>query len=132
MKLPFIVWRHAIGARFIAQSANAAQAAAADCEFLPFGTKDKRCESAVISVKPAGKRTAKPVAKAAIFPNRSDREPDGMVTQAPVEPKLSKEPGVGQFKAELAMAGGWCFSIAAELQSEADALLMQSVLEVVE
>lgn len=132
MKLPFIVWLHANCARLIAQSANAAQAAAADCEFLPFETKIKQCEGATISVKSTGKRTGKPVEKAAILTTRSDREPDGMATRAPIEPKLSKEPGVGQFKTKLAVAGGWRFSFAAKVQGETDALLMQSVLEVVE
>jgi hypothetical protein len=47
--------------------------------------------------------------------------PDGMEAMTtPVTPMTGGEPGVYRFKADLAMAGGWAFSLAAKVQSESE------------
>lgn len=98
---------------------SAAAADISDYEFQFVQNEVRKGDGAVISVRLVDKRTGAAVPDAVIFATRIDMAPDGMPTMtAPVEAVPSDEPGVYRFKADLIMAGGWRFSLAAKVQGE--------------
>ncbi len=98
---------------------SAAAADISDYEFQFVQNEVRKGDGTVISVRLVDKRTGAAVPDAVIFATRIDMAPDGMPTMtAPVEAVPSDEPGVYRFKADLIMAGGWRFSLAAKVQGE--------------
>jgi uncharacterized GH25 family protein len=78
--------------------------------------KDREITVRLIHV-PSGK----PVPNAVIFQTRLDMSPNGMADMAAtVKPLKSDEPGVYRFQAELGMAGGWAFNLAAKVPGETE------------
>jgi hypothetical protein len=108
-------------------------AGAADYEFQLVDRQIKQGDSAIVAVRLVDKRSGKTVPDAVIFTTRMDMAPDGMEMMATtVEPSQSHEPGVYRFKANLAMAGGWRFSIAAKVQGEPETVESKLVLKAVQ
>ncbi|MEO5760262.1 MAG: FixH family protein [Mesorhizobium sp.] len=113
--------------------ANSALAGAADYEFQLVDTQVRQSNAAVVAVRLIDKRSGKPVPGAVIFATRMDMAPDGMEMMATtVEPAPSEEPGVYRFKANLGMAGGWQFSVAAKVQGEPETVEAKLVLKAVQ
>lgn len=95
------------------------QAAPQDFEFKLIENEIKQGDDAVVAVKLVDKRTGAPVEQAVVFTTRMDMAPEGMEAMTTsVDALPSNEPGVYRFKANLTMAGGWRFSIAAKVQGE--------------
>lgn len=100
-------------------AASQAQAAPEDYEFQLVADEVKQGDGATVAVRLIDKRTGNPVGDAVVFATRMDMAPDGMEAMTtPVEATPSDEPGTYRFKANLVMAGGWRFSIAAKVQGE--------------
>lgn len=112
---------------------QAAKAVPEDYEFQLVESEIKQGDGATVSVRLIDKRSGNPVADAVVFAIRMDMAPDGMEAMTtPVEAMPSDEPGVYRFKANLTMAGGWRFSIAAKVQGEAGTVESRLVFEAVE
>lgn len=104
-----------------------------DYEFQLVESEIKQGEGATVTVRLIDKRTGNPVVDAVVFATRMDMQPDGMEAMTtPVEAMPSKDPGVYRFKANLTMAGGWRFSIAAKVQGEEETVESRLVFEAVE
>lgn len=104
-----------------------------DYEFQLVESEIEQGDGATVSVRLIDKRTGNPVVDAVVFATRMDMQPDGMEAMTtPVEAMPSDEPGVYRFKANLTMAGGWRFSIAAKVQGEAETVESRLVFEAVE
>ena len=72
---------------------------------------------AVIDVRLVHKATGKPVVNAVIFETRFDMAPDGMGGMAaPVEARVSPEPGVYRFKVAPTMEGRWALTLSAKVK----------------
>jgi len=111
----------AIGVMPLAVAAAPAFAGASDYEFQLVNKDIKAGKGAEIAVRLVHKPDGKPVADAVIFATRLDMGPDGMETMtAAVEKQAGSEAGVYRFKANLAMAGGWAFSLGAKVQGETE------------
>ena len=112
---------------------GSAFAGAADYEFRLVDTQIKQGDDAIVAVRLVDRRSGKTVPDAVIFTTRMDMAPDGMEMMATtVEPTSSDEPGVYRFKANLSMAGGWRFSIAAKVQGEAETVESKLVLKAIQ
>ena len=99
----------------------AARAGSADYEFQLVSKELKAGAPAEIAVRLVHKPDGKPVPGAVIFATRLDMGPEGMEAMtAPAEKVPGGEPGIYRFKANLTMAGGWAFSLAAKVQGEPD------------
>lgn len=104
-----------------------------DYEFRLVDSQVKQGNGATISVSIVDRRTGKPVDDAVVFATRLDMEPDGMeAMSAPVSASPADQPGIYRFKADLIMAGGWRFSIAAKVQGETETVVRRLVLKAVE
>lgn len=89
-----------------------------DYEFQLVQTEVKQ-GVATLAVKLLHKPSGRAIPDAVIFAKRIDMGPENMEGMtAPLEPLPSVEPGVYQFKTELAMAGRWALSLAAKVQGE--------------
>ena len=116
------------GAALLAIAANPAHASANDYEF-ELVSKDLKAGQAEIAVRLVHKPDRKPVADAVIFTTRLDMAPDGMAQMTtPVTLMPGSEPGVYRFSANLTMAGGWAFSLAAKVQGEAETVQGKLIL----
>lgn len=112
---------------------GSAFAEAADYEFQLVDSQIKQSDSAIVAVRLIDKRSGQAVPDAVIVATRMDMAPGGMEMMATsVEPAPSNEPGVYRFKANLSMAGGWRFSVAAKVQGEAEAIQSKLVLRAVQ
>lgn len=112
---------------------TAALAGPEDYEFQLVESEIKQGDDATVTVRLTDKRTGNPVVDAVVFATRMDMQPDGMEAMTtPVEAMPSDEPGIYRFKANLTMAGGWRFSIAAKVQGEAETVESRLVFEAVE
>lgn len=104
-----------------------------DYEFQLVESEIKQGDGATVAVRLIDRRTGDPVVDAVVFATRMDMQPDGMEAMTtPVEAMPSDEPGVYRFKANLTMAGGWRFSIAAKVQGEEETVESRLVFEAVE
>ena len=112
---------------------GSAFAEAADYEFQLVDSQIKQSDSAIVAVRLIDKRSGQAVPDAVIVATRMDMAPGGMeMMSTSVEPAPSNEPGVYRFKANLSMAGGWRFSVAAKVQGEAEAIQSKLVLRAVQ
>ena len=104
-----------------------------DYEFQLVESEIKQGEGATVTVRLIDKRTGNPVVDAVVFATRMDMQPDGMEAMTtPVEAMPSEGPGAYRFQANLIMAGGWRFSIAAKVQGEEKTVASRLVFEAVE
>ncbi|MEZ5885596.1 MAG: FixH family protein [Paracoccaceae bacterium] len=100
-------------------TASAALAAAEDYRFDLVSTDYRVGSGAILEVRLTDLRTGAPVEGAIIYATRMDMAPDGMATMTtPVTAMPSDVPGAYRFAADLTMAGGWRFSVAAKVQGE--------------
>jgi hypothetical protein len=92
----------------------------------------KQGDGVMIAVRLSRKPIGEPVSNAVIFARRLDMSPDGMANMvAPLEPLGEIETGIYGFKANIAMEGGWQFSLAAKVQGEPDTVRSQLLLKAV-
>lgn len=98
---------------------SALWAGADDYRFELVSTGHKVGSGAVIELLLTDLRTGQPVTDAVIYATRMDMAPDGMATMtSPVTAMPTEAPGRYPFTADLTMAGGWRFSVAAKVQGE--------------
>lgn len=98
-----------------------AYAGADDYRFELISTGHKAAAGEVIDLLLTDLRTGQPVADAVIYATRMDMAPDGMATMtAPVTALPADAPGRYRFATDIAMPGGWRFSVAAKIQGEAE------------
>jgi len=105
----------------LALSATSAVAGADDYRFDLVSTDHRVGSGAVLELRLTDLRTGAKVEGAVIYATRMDMAPDGMATMTtPVTAMPTEEPGTYRFAADLTMAGGWRFSVAAKVQGEAE------------
>ena len=101
-----------------------------DYEFQLVQNDAKKGEAA-IAVRLMNTRTGRAVPDAVISAKRIDMAPEGMPTMtAELQPLPSTEPGIYQFKTNLAMEGRWQLSLAAKVQGEPGTLQSRLTLKV--
>lgn len=106
---------------FAVIAATCAYAGAKDYEFQLVSADVKSGPDSEVAVRLVDKRTGKPVAGAVIFRTRLDMSPDTMDEMtAPLAAKVSSEPGIYRFKADITMAGGWALKLQAKVPGEAE------------
>lgn len=99
--------------------ASPALAGTVDYRFDLVSTDHRVGTGTIVEVRLTDLRTGAPVAGAVIFATRMDMAPDGMETMTtPITAMPAEAPGQYRFAADLVMAGGWRFSIAAKVQGE--------------
>jgi hypothetical protein len=108
------------GAAFaLGLSAAAALAGARDYRFDLISTDHRVGSGTMVELRLTDLRTGAAVEGAVIYATRMDMAPDGMDTMTtPVASLPSDRPGTYRFAADLGMAGGWRFSVAAKVQGE--------------
>lgn len=100
-------------------SASSAFAGADDYRFDLVSTDHRVGSGTIVEVRLTDLRTGAPVEGAVIFATRMDMAPDGMETMTtPITAMPAETAGQYRFAADLVMAGGWRFSIAAKVQGE--------------
>ncbi|SIQ05746.1 YtkA-like [Rhizobium sp. RU20A] len=110
--------------------AGTALAGAGDYEFQPVASEVKHGSQAEVAVRLVDKRSGNPVSGAVIFTTRMDMAPDGMeMMTTSVENLPETESGIYRFRANLSMAGGWRFKVAAKVQGEPDTVQGEVVLK---
>lgn len=99
--------------------ASGARAGASDYVFEPVNAEVKAGSGSELAVRLVNKTTGKPVARALIIKSRLDMSPENMEAMtANLGPATEIEPGVYQFKSDLAMAGHWALKLMAKVQGE--------------
>jgi hypothetical protein len=110
--------------------AGTALAGARDYEFQLVASEVKHGPQAEVAVRLVDKRSGNPVSGAVIFTTRMDMAPDGMeMMTTSVENLPETESGIYRFRANLSMAGGWRFKVAAKVQGEPDTVQGEVVLK---
>lgn len=103
----------------LAFSTSAVLAGAEDYRFDLVSTDHRVGSGVILDVRLTDRRTGAPVEGAVIYAARMDMAPDGMETMTTsVTAMPSDVPGTYRFAADLTMAGGWRFSVAAKVQGE--------------
>ena len=106
-------------ALLFALSVSTAFAGADDYRFDLVSTDHRVGAGTIVEVRLTDLRTGAPVEGAVIFATRMDMAPDGMETMTtPITAMPAEAPGQYRFAADLVMAGGWRFSVAAKVQGE--------------
>ena len=109
---------------------GSARAEIQEYEFRLLQEQVKQGDDVVLAVRLVHKPTGKQVPDAVIFARRIDMAPDGMPTMtAEMELLPVTEPGLYQFKTNLAMEGSWQLSLAAKVQGETGTLQNRLVLK---
>ena len=94
-------------------------AGADDYRFEIVSTDHRVGSGVTIELRLTDLRTGQPVEGAVIYATRMDMAPDGMeMMTSPVTALPAEVPGTYLFSADLTMAGGWRFSVAAKVQGE--------------
>jgi hypothetical protein len=109
-----------------------ARAGADDYRFVLVSTDLKVGAGEVVELLLTDLRSGEPVDDAVIYATRMDMAPDGMATMtSPVTALPADAPGHYRFAADISMAGGWRFSVAAKVQGEAETVTAELELRVV-
>lgn len=110
--------------------ASSALAGAEDYRFDLISTDHRVGTGTIVEVRLTDLRTGAPVEGAVIFATRMDMAPDGMEAMTtPITTVPAEAPGQYRFAADLVMAGGWRFSIAAKVQGEPETVSAEIELQ---
>lgn len=114
----------------LALSTATTWAGATDYRFELVSTDHPVGEATLVEVRLIDLRTGAPVEDAVIYTTRMDMAPDGMESMTTTVAAMPSEvPGHYRFAADLTMAGGWRFSVAAKVQGETETVTSEIELQ---